>query len=85
MKTIKIFTSPNCPNCPPAKAMAEELKKREMNVVIFDISEAEGLAEAQMFTIMAVPTIVIVDEDDKEIASWRTGLPSIDEIIEKTK
>ena len=84
-KIIKIFTSQSCPNCPPAKAMGEELKKKEMNVSMFNVSDAEGLAEAQYHGVMAVPAIIITDGEDNEIASWRTGLPSIDEVIEKAK
>ncbi len=85
MKTIKIFTSITCPNCPPAKTMGEKLKESGQNVQILSINEAEGLAEAQLFGIMAVPTIVIVDENEQEIASWRNGLPSMEEIVEKAK
>ncbi|MFH1175607.1 MAG: thioredoxin family protein [bacterium] len=85
MKTIKIFTSPTCPNCPPAKVMGQQLQEKKFNIQLLDVSEAEGLAEAQIHRIMAVPTIVIADEEDNEIASWRSGLPSIDEVIEKAK
>lgn len=85
MKTIKIFTSQSCPNCPPAKAMGEELKNKGLNVQMLNVSEAEGLMEAQMIGIMAVPAIVIVDEDDNEIVSWRRGLPKIEEVMEKGK
>ncbi|TRZ78660.1 thioredoxin [bacterium] len=85
MKTIKIFTSITCPNCPPAKAMGEKLKEAGQNVQILSINEADGLAEAQLFGIMAVPAIVIADENDQEVISWKAGLPSIEEVIEKAK
>jgi len=65
--------------------MGEKLKESGQNVQILSINEAEGLAEAQLFGIMAVPTIVIVDENEQEIASWRNGLPSMKEIVEKAK
>jgi len=65
--------------------MGEKLKESGQNVQILSINEAEGLAEAQLFGIMAVPTIVIVDENEQEIASWRNGLPSMEEIVEKAK
>ena len=85
MKTIKVFTSITCPNCPPAKAMGEKLKESGQNVQMLSINEAEGLAEAQLFGVMAVPTIIITDENDQEIASWRNGLPSMEEIEESVK
>lgn len=84
-KTIKIFTSPTCSNCPPAKALGEELMKRNQSVEMLSIAEAEGLAESRMHSVMAVPSIVIVDENDNEIAAWRSEMPSIEEIIEKIK
>ena len=85
MKTIKIFTSITCPNCPPAKAMGEKLKEQGHNVKMLSINEADGLAEAQMFGIMAVPAIVITDENDQEVVSWKNGLPSVEEITESVK
>lgn len=84
-KTIKIFISQTCPNCPPAKAMGEELKNKSFKVQMLDITEAEGLAEAQIHGIMGVPAVLIVDENDDEVASWRADLPGIDEVIGAAK
>jgi len=65
--------------------MGEKLKEAGQNVQILSINEADGLAEAQLFGIMAVPAIVIADENDQEVISWKAGLPSIEEVIEKAK
>lgn len=59
--------------------------KRNQSVEMLSIAEAEGLAESRMHSVMAVPSIVIVDENDNEIAAWRSEMPSIEEIIEKIK
>jgi len=85
MATIKIFTSPTCPNCPPAKVMGEELKKQKLDVKMFNIAEADGLAEAQYCGVMSVPAIIVADKEDNEIAAWKNGLPSIEEVVKKTK
>lgn len=84
-KIIKIFTSQSCPNCPPAKVMGEELKNKGFDVRMFDVSEADGLAEAQICGIMAVPTVIIADENDDEIFSWRSGVPRMEEVEERVK
>jgi len=65
--------------------MGEKLKESGQNVQMLSINEADGLAEAQMFGIMAVPAIVITDENDQEVASWKAELPDINEVVEKVK
>lgn len=76
---IKIFTKPDCPKCPAAKELGEVLLKEGYNVIFYDISTIDGLAEAQFYGVMATPTIVIV-KNNQEIKSWRGESPSFEEI-----
>ena len=78
--TIKIFTKLTCPKCPPAKELAEELKTNGENVVMYSIDEPDGLAEAAMYDIMATPSIVITDDNNAELKSWRGEVPSLNEV-----
>lgn len=78
--TIKVFTKSSCPKCPPAKELAEELKTKGENVVMCSLDEPSGLAEAAMYDIMATPSIVITDNNDLELKSWRGEVPSLDEV-----
>ncbi|MCL4499436.1 MAG: hypothetical protein M1335_04230 [Chloroflexi bacterium] len=50
------------------------------NVEYHDVDEVDGLAEAAFYGILATPTIVVCDAGGREIASWREGVPSKDDI-----
>lgn len=77
---VKIFTKKACPKCPPAKELAAELKNDNVDVDLYDMETPDGLAEAAMYNVMATPTIIIVDEDDKEKKSFRGSVPALKEI-----
>lgn len=58
---VYLFTSPTCPNCPPAKKFMENFKGQRDDFVYHDISTAspKGQRQAQNFGIRSVPTFVI--------------------------
>jgi glutaredoxin len=68
----KLFVRENCPKCPAAKALAS----RAENVEYYDVDNVDGLAEASFYGVMSTPSIVIVDDQDKEVISWRGEVPS---------
>ena len=73
---LKIFTSPTCPKCPPAKKLGKEIKKEgEIKVEWFDISTVDGLAEASFYSVLFTPSLVLVNKAGKEIAGWRGQAP----------
>ena len=80
---LKIFTQDNCPNCPPAKEMGKQLEGEGFAVSYHDIRSLEGLSEATFHDVMATPSMVIVDDNDRELHSWRGDVPSLDEVKEK--
>lgn len=80
MKLIKIFTKSDCPKCPQAKKIAEELIKEGLEVVHYDLDTVEGLAEAAYYSILSTPSIIIENETEDEIASWRGVLPNPHEL-----
>lgn len=80
MELIKIFTKSNCPKCPAAKQMAQELMKEGLKVVNYDLDTIEGLTEAAYYGILSTPSIIIEDETEDEIASWRGVLPNLQEL-----
>jgi len=77
---IKIFTKKNCPNCPKAKSLGEELKKMGKNVEFFDVETSEGLAEALMHNILSTPS-VIISEGAKVVAEFLADSPKIEDVI----
>lgn len=80
---IKIFWQENCPNCPKVKELGEELEK-EFTVQYFDVNSVDGLAEASYHDIMSTPSVVIADNSDSEIKTWREKVPFLEEIKEET-
>ncbi|ADP77480.1 redox-active disulfide protein 1 [Methanothermus fervidus DSM 2088] len=60
---IEIFTSPTCPHCPSAIALAEEIKEEYGNKVeIEEIDVMENREKAIEYGLLAVPTIAINGE-----------------------
>ena len=68
---IKLFVKDDCPRCPAAKMAVEGLD----DVEVFDVGEVDGLAEASFHSILATPSLVVVDSGGKEVASWRGEVP----------
>jgi hypothetical protein len=82
MGSVKIFTKAKCPRCPAAKEMAKNLKKEGIRVFNFELDTVDGLAEASFYSILSTPSIIIEDEQEKEMASWRGVVPSLEEVKE---
>ncbi|KAB2944429.1 MAG: thioredoxin family protein [Candidatus Methanoperedens sp.] len=58
---IEVFTSPTCPHCPTAVAMAKEVASQTQGVQAFEISTGtpQGFAKAALYGVKAVPTVFI--------------------------
>ncbi len=83
---VKIFWKEDCPRCPAAKKAVEEaLKGSDTKVRKFNVNDVEGMSEAAFHAVMATPTVLVVDSDDNEIASWRGEAPDRDALIDAVK
>jgi glutaredoxin len=72
---IQLFTQKDCPKCPPAKETLKELRaEHDVDVCEFDIETVDGMAEAAYYGIMSTPAVVLIDEEENEVISWR-GVP----------
>jgi glutaredoxin len=80
MGSLKIFTKAKCPKCPAVKEMGTELKKEGVPVLSYDLDTIEGLAEASFYSILSTPSIVIEDEAEREVISWRGVVPTLQEV-----
>ncbi|MDD5748688.1 MAG: hypothetical protein PHP64_06555 [Actinomycetota bacterium] len=76
MMILKVFVKEDCPNCPAAKEVASQFPFSR----VYSIDESEGLAEAAFYSVLCTPSIVLVDEDDQVIQSWRCHVPRPAEI-----
>ncbi len=80
MESIKIFTKAKCPKCPAAKEIGKELKKQGVTVYTYDLDTIDGLAEASFRSILSTPSIIIEDEEEREIVGWRGEVPTLQEV-----
>jgi len=80
MGSIKIFTKSKCPRCPAAKEIGETLRKKGVPVLQYDLDTADGLAEASFYSILSTPSLIIEDEEEREIIGWRGTVPTLDEV-----
>jgi pyruvate/2-oxoglutarate/acetoin dehydrogenase E1 component len=62
------------------KQITEQLKQDGYEIEYFDLGTVEGLAEGAYHSVMATPTLLLVDEDDRELAEWRGVIPGLEEI-----
>lgn len=58
---IEVITSPGCPYCPIAWAMAQELERKYEGVIARELSVAtpEGQRKAMEHNILGTPTVLI--------------------------
>ena len=80
MELIKIFTKARCPKCPAVKEIGKELKREGVPVLNYDLDTIDGLAEASFYSILSTPSLVIEDEEEKEVVSWRGVAPTLQEV-----
>ncbi len=73
---MKLFWRKNCPRCPTAK----ELLANCSNVEYHDVDEVEGLAEAAFYGVLSTPSIIVTEDDGKEIKAWHGEVPIQGEI-----
>ena len=76
---IKIFTQPNCPNCPAAKKLGQELIKEGVDVEFYDIKTPEGLAESVMHSVLSTPSLLILN-NEKVVVDFLSQTPKIEEV-----
>src|SRR3972149_5336033 len=82
MGLIKIFTKAKCPKCPAVKEIGRELKKEGVPVLNYDLDTIEGLAEASFYSILSTPSLVIEDEEEREVVSPLEDRPFFVDVVE---
>jgi hypothetical protein len=81
MGIVKIFYKDDCPMCPVAKRLGDNLKEKNIDVLSYNTGTAEGLAEATFYRVMALPTVVVEDELENGLGEWRGNVPKIEEVL----
>ena len=78
---VKLFTKPNCQKCFPAKNMCTSLESDGIAVKRYDVETVDVMAEAALYEAELTPTVIIVDDKDDEIKSWRGAAPKKEEVL----
>lgn len=76
---LKLFTQPNCPKCPAAKAVVKQIEHK-IKVEQYDIKTEDGLAEALEYNVMATPSIIIVDHKKNVLGEFLGKVPGVEEL-----
>lgn len=71
---IQLFTTPICPNCPSAKAVANEVLADREGVKLEMINAFEAQDKVVQYGIQAVPSFIING------CLWMTGTPTRDQL-----
>jgi len=84
---LKIFTQPDCPRCPPAKALVRQLTTHnsQLTTEVFDVSTVDGMAEGAFYSVMGTPSLILVNDKGKIVGEWRGETPSKKEILAKLR
>lgn len=81
MKKILKFYSESCAPC---KVMSNKLKELDIEVKDIDIAEDDNIELFNKYKIMTVPTIVVLDENDELVSTFK-GIVPIEDIKEALK
>lgn len=66
MKLLKFYGT----YCKPCKVLADRLSKIELNIPILDYNVEEEVELTEKWKVRNVPTVILLDENDKEIKRW---------------
>ncbi len=64
LSSYMYFYRTSCPNCPPVKALLDDLAMRGEHI---NVDEAEGFEKARAWNICASPSVVFLDNEGGEI------------------
>jgi len=76
---LKIFTQPNCPKCPAAKAVVKQVENK-VKIENYDIKTVEGLTEALEYDVLSTPSIIILDHDNNILGRWNGETPLLEDL-----
>ncbi len=57
-----------------------ELREKGISVFNYDLDTADGLAEASFYSVLSAPSLIIEDEEEREVIGWRGTVPTLEEV-----
>lgn len=79
---VKIFVKDNCPKCPMAKKLFEDLKAQNVDAASYNVETAEGLGEASFYQVMSTPSVIVEGPGEQLVGLWRGSVPKIEEVMQ---
>jgi hypothetical protein len=80
MHRFELFTRKRCTQCNPAKSLIGQLQSEGYQVVEYDLDTTDGLAEGAFHSVLATPTLLLVNDEDDVLADWRGDVPTLDSV-----
>jgi glutaredoxin len=80
MEKVKVFVKDGCVKCPSAKEVGRLLLQEGIEVLYYDIDTADGLAEASFYGVLATPTMIVEDNEEKMLADFRGTVPTLQQV-----
>lgn len=80
MNTFKFFWKEDCPKCPAAKNIVQQMKSKGYVTADYNMDTADGLAEAAFYGVLSTPTLLLLDEKEHLLAEWRGNIPTLEEV-----
>ena len=77
---VKIFWQENCTRCPPTKKIGKKLEGERIKVEYHDVNTPDGLAEAMFYDVLSTPSLIVTDDEKREIAAWRGETPKMEDV-----
>ena len=77
---VKIFWQENCSHCPSTKKLGKILEKEGVKVEYYDVNTTDGLAEAMFYDVLSTPSLIVANDEKKEIAAWRGETPNLKDV-----
>lgn len=75
---ILFFYSKTCKNCSGARKLLDD---SGIDYISLDVDTVDGKSEAVFYNVQATPSIIIIDENDDEIDSFRSIIPSLSDLV----
>ena len=80
MPSIKLFWKQDCPKCPATKLVSNSLRSEGFAILDYNLDTADGLAEGAYHGVLSTPTLLVIDENDREVLQWRGDVPTLEEV-----
>ncbi|NOZ76220.1 MAG: thioredoxin family protein [Euryarchaeota archaeon] len=78
---VKMFYKEDCGKCPATKEVLKGLEALGATVEYYDVEDVDGMAEAAYYGVMSTPTtLVLRDDEEEEVRSWRGDVPDPEEL-----